>query len=489
MNLHISPLEQKKNKMGNRTTSLKVLPADVQLLVLEFFGGEFQPLEVTGKVSIPYTQFLSKLIATYYGRMNNNEIRFLYPCFNIQSQISRRELFCLFDKQKHWKLSGQWFQSFIGNIPDMWLADEDESSPVDEKLIQLLDNARPMLQNVKKLVLTQNPMTQEIFREIITRTPNLKSLSAGFITYPKKIQHLFEPPKQTLQNESDAKPYACLHQLEKFAWRGECLSQSGLEALARNVKTIRKLTINSNLNPNNLTTVLKLLVHLESVNIKYGFGFYSYDPITPASLQDAFKALGSLKHLRILKLDQHQVIREQDIRELAGHPSLTFLDISTNDVDPSAYEAIGSLSNLRVFIANFTDSTFDFRKLASLQNLKLLDAQSLFDGNENCKAISEIKSLQALFVYAKDVTDEGAMHLSQLPDLREISLNRAKITKRTIRHLVKNCPKLSKIYLDDSNQVDKKHLTVKEAKCIRYETEYSKFYGSSAQYNVRQYLN
>jgi len=263
-----------------------------------------------------------------------------------------------------------------------------------------------------------------------------------------------------------------LKSLESLAVAGERVTDSGLTALGK-ARTLRDLTIGTAVhnveawNPgdpqitNEGLRSVGRLTELESLRVYSwritGHGMAHLDGLKHLKLlyltgcrvgDDGMRSIGGHMALRELRLDRW--VTRQGLAELARLTSLEKLTVNLyiQDDDLIPIGRITSLGSLRCGWRDVTDEGLrNMKNMARLQSLDLSGSPKVTDAG--MAYVGQLKGLETLRLNA-GIGDAGVAHLSEVTSLNDLYLGGTKVTDSGLAKLTSLC-QLRRLFLGDTH--------------------------------------
>jgi hypothetical protein len=150
---------------------------------------------------------------------------------------------------------------------------------------------------------------------------------------------------------------------------------------------------------------------------------------------------------------------ERSIRQLPRFPQLEWIDLSYSSVTAEGIRELGKLPKLHT--VDLSHSVLASDALAALAAIKSLTDLSLSDtaiDDDACESLRQLNSLQFLDLSGcPNVTDLGISKLLELPELRQINLERTNITGEITDTLQRQAPKCNLVFTKSQWSLGRQH--------------------------------
>ncbi len=154
--------------------------------------------------------------------------------------------------------------------------------------------------------------------------------------------------------------------------------------------------------------------------------------------------------LTFLSLDRDKYIDDMALAHLAGHASLTYLNLNGTAVSDAGLEHLQGCAQLRhlsLTRTKITDAGLQNLSKLPLENLELNETSITGDG---LKYLASAGQLYVIQLTQTPLTDVGLSHLGKIASLTEIQLANTKISSAGLSHL-HNMPHLKRLNLTGAN--------------------------------------
>jgi hypothetical protein len=170
-----------------------------------------------------------------------------------------------------------------------------------------------------------------------------------------------------------------------------------------------------------------------------GFGKPN-DPDAPKTRDEDLEKLREFPGLRELEILRTE-ITDRGIENLEHCPELHILTLWLNPyVTPESMKTIKKLPRLHSFYCvgelNSDEGLIHLKELPRLRELDLVDFRDKPGiTDDGLKHVSEMKSLIYLQIHVSGITDEGLMHLKNLSELQQLYLSDTQVTDAGVKQL------------------------------------------------------
>lgn len=307
--------------------------------------------------------------------------------------------------------------SYITALTDLEELDLQDS-PVNDAGLSHLSN----LQKLRRLNLLKRSPIGKITGAGMVHLKNLKSLEE--LTLPRGasyagIEHL-----------------AALDALKKINLWGDDVTDKSMPVLAQ-MKSLENLEISSRNVTDGGIEKLAQCPHLKSLSLQNM-------PITEAALSN----LSKIKTLTSLSF-WNTNINGKGFSFLKELPQLTDLRFTSENFAEDSTLHIGQIKTLKVLRLQYIDFDFDDKTIANLSNLVSLTTLNfvvqsphrfLFT-DAGMAHFGKLKSLEHLYISdCSNITDEGLKHFEGLSLLKELRLDKSKVTMAGVARLKEKIP-------------------------------------------------
>lgn len=179
------------------------------------------------------------------------------------------------------------------------------------------------------------------------------------------------------------------------------------------------------------------------------------------------RAVLSLRGLRSLRLYDMPLSTEQ-LQQIATLSKLTWLNLDDCTIaDDGGFEAIGSLHHLvLLWLENTNVSDHDLLHLAELVDLSDLSLNGTKITDEGVKTIARMRGLNFLRLRGTSITDKGLVHLATMTALEALDLHDTNITGTGLSHL-SNLSHLNCLDLDDTELCDESLRSISQLRSLQ----------------------
>lgn len=142
------------------------------------------------------------------------------------------------------------------------------------------------------------------------------------------------------------------------------------------------------------------------------------------SSEKLFQLISQLKYLNALNAEDVQ-ITDALCRYLETQKVLRSLSMGKNPITSAALPSIGQMEMVTGLYLRETELTGEnLECLANLKELKIMDLSGTKLTNEDMKKIARIESIHWLLLNDLGIDDEGMLHLSAMPELRHLTIQK-----------------------------------------------------------------
>lgn len=227
---------------------------------------------------------------------------------------------------------------------------------------------------------------------------------------------------------------AQLANLQTLEWDNRYAAQADFSAL-KSKQSLVALTLRGNSQWDAGLAVASTCENLESLCLGYG-------QITA----EGMRSLAGMKKLKRLELYEVAFPREE-LSAIAGLTQLEELRIDgeLTEEDLAVLGTLTSMQTLRLQKAKITGT--GLKHLASMKQLKNLDAPLNLLGDEDMKLFDGLQNLESLDLRNSQVTDAGLLNLPKFLNMMHIELQGTQVTEEGVAKLRKVSPHLRMISL------------------------------------------